>query len=74
VDISTSTARVTGGRLLRPGRLRAASRFADGLVPALRVESGAVAVAAVLAFLMPRQRKADGLASGEAPSSALVAA
>ncbi|MFD3842904.1 hypothetical protein ACFWWC_42810 [Streptomyces sp. NPDC058642] len=45
----------------------------DGLVPALRVGAGAVALAATLALLMPRRRKADGPApalSGDTPASA----
>lgn len=45
------------------GGYESATRFVDGLVPALWVGAGAVALAAVLAFLMPRQSKADGPAA-----------
>ncbi|MFE9445069.1 DHA2 family efflux MFS transporter permease subunit [Streptomyces sp. NPDC006602] len=59
------------------GGYESASRFVDGLVPALWVGAGAVALAAALALLMPRQRKADapapGLATGDAPAGIAVA-
>ncbi|MFG2727288.1 hypothetical protein [Streptomyces canus] len=35
----------------------------DGLIPALWAGAGAVALAAALALLMPRQRKANGPAA-----------
>jgi len=54
------------------GGYGSASLFVDGLVPALWVGAGAVALAAALALLMPRRRKADGptadLAAGDAPA------
>ncbi|WP_330293166.1 DHA2 family efflux MFS transporter permease subunit [Streptomyces sp. NBC_00576] len=46
------------------GGYGSASMFVDGLVPALWVGAGAVALAAALALLMPWQRKADGPAAG----------
>ena len=53
-----------GRDLLRPGRLRIRHQFVDGLIPALWVGAGAVALAAAVALLMPRRRKADGPAAG----------
>ncbi|MDQ1051076.1 hypothetical protein [Streptomyces sp. V4I2] len=59
------------------GGYRSASLFVDGLVPALWVGAGAVGLAAALALLLPRQRKADGpaagLAAGDAPAGVPVA-
>jgi MFS family permease len=46
------------------GGYGSAALFVDGLIPALWVGAGAVAVAAAVALLMPRQRKADGPAGG----------
>lgn len=40
------------------------SHSVDGLVPALWVGAGAVALAAAVALLMPRRSKADGPAAG----------
>ncbi|MFI0451279.1 DHA2 family efflux MFS transporter permease subunit [Actinomadura sp. 6N118] len=56
------------------GGYGSASQFVDGLVPALWTGAGAVALAAALALLMPRRRKADGgpaadLAAGGATSA-----
>ncbi|MFF0160344.1 DHA2 family efflux MFS transporter permease subunit [Streptomyces sp. NPDC005263] len=52
------------------------SQFVDGLIPALWVGAGAVALAAAVALLMRRQRKADssaaGLAAGSAPAGAVA--
>ncbi|MFG2456958.1 hypothetical protein ACGFWE_07795 [Streptomyces sp. NPDC048523] len=45
----------------------------DGLVPALWVGARAVAVAAVLAFLMSRQRTVDGPAAGLSGNAAATA-
>ncbi|MFE2069581.1 DHA2 family efflux MFS transporter permease subunit [Streptomyces sp. NPDC059467] len=56
------------------GGYGSASLFVDGLVPALWVGAGAVAVAAALAFLMPRRREAHGPAAGLATEDAPVAA
>jgi predicted MFS family arabinose efflux permease len=60
------------------GGYESATRFVDGLIPALWVGAGAVALAATVALLMPRQPKADGppadLAAGGAPADAAVAA
>ncbi|WP_042394383.1 DHA2 family efflux MFS transporter permease subunit [Streptacidiphilus carbonis] len=59
------------------GGYGSASLFVDGLVPALWAGAGAVALAAALAFLMPRQRRTDGpdtgLAAGETDIGAAVA-
>ncbi len=59
------------------GGYESATRFVDGLIPALWVGAGAVALAATVALLMPRQSKADGssadLAAGSAPADAPVA-
>ena len=59
------------------GGYGSASLFVDGLIPALWVGAGAVALAAALALLMPRRRKADGptpsLALGDAPPGVTVA-
>jgi EmrB/QacA subfamily drug resistance transporter len=59
------------------GGYGSASLFVDGLIPALWVGAGAVALAAAVALLMRRQRKADGsaagLAAGSAPTGAPVA-
>jgi len=52
------------------GGYGSASLFVDGLIPALWVGAGAVALAAAVALLMPRQRKADGPAAGLALGSA----
>ncbi|WP_328778924.1 DHA2 family efflux MFS transporter permease subunit [Streptomyces canus] len=56
------------------GGYESASTFVDGLIPALWVGAGAVALAAALALLMLRQSKADGpaadLAAGNAPAGA----
>lgn len=53
------------------GGYGSATLFVDGLVPALWVGAGAVALAAALAFLMPRRRENDsptaGLATADAP-------
>ena len=46
------------------GGYGSAPLFVDGLVPALWVGAAAVAVAAALAFLMPRQRQTVGPTSG----------
>lgn len=46
----------------------------DGLVPALSVGAGAVAVAAVLAFLIPRRGKADGPAVSQTSGDVAVEA
>jgi EmrB/QacA subfamily drug resistance transporter len=58
------------------GGYGSASLFVDGLIPALWVGAGAVALAAALALLMPRRRKADGptpsLALGDAPPGVTV--
>jgi predicted MFS family arabinose efflux permease len=58
------------------GGYGSASRFVDGLISALWVGAGAVALAAAVALLIPRQRKADGpatgLAAGSAPAGAPV--
>ncbi|MFD5538811.1 DHA2 family efflux MFS transporter permease subunit [Streptomyces sp. NPDC127079] len=56
------------------GGYGSASLFVDGLVPALWVGAGAVAVAAALAFLMPRRRAAHGPAAGLATEDAPIAA
>ncbi|OXY99105.1 DHA2 family efflux MFS transporter permease subunit [Streptomyces diastatochromogenes] len=56
------------------GGYGSASLFVDGLVPALWVGAGAVAVAAALAFLMPRRHEAHGPAAGLATEDAPVAA
>ena len=56
------------------GGYESASLFVDGLVPALWVGAGAVAVAAVLAFLMPRRGKADGPAVSQASGDVAVEA
>ncbi|WP_069766983.1 DHA2 family efflux MFS transporter permease subunit [Streptomyces sp. LUP30] len=59
------------------GGYGSASLFVDGLVPALWAGAGAVAVAAALAFLMPRRHRADGpdagLGTGDAQVGAPVA-
>ncbi|MGI3222747.1 hypothetical protein ACRJ4B_00770 [Streptomyces sp. GTA36] len=59
------------------GGYGSASLFVDGLIPALWVGAGTVALAAAVALFMPRQRKADGpaagLAAGSAPTGALAA-
>ncbi|MDQ1071110.1 putative MFS family arabinose efflux permease [Streptomyces canus] len=59
------------------GGYGSASLFVDGLIPALWVGAGAVALAAAMALLMPRRRKADdpaaGLATGDAAVGAPVA-
>ncbi|WP_405523465.1 DHA2 family efflux MFS transporter permease subunit [Streptomyces canus] len=59
------------------GGYGSASMFVDGLIPALWVGAGAVALAAAVALLMPRRRKADsatpGLALGDAPPAVTVA-
>ncbi|MFJ9008173.1 hypothetical protein [Streptomyces canus] len=48
----------------------------DGLIPALWAGAGAVALAAAVALLIPRQRKADGstpsLALGDTPPGVTV--
>ncbi|WP_328784904.1 DHA2 family efflux MFS transporter permease subunit [Streptomyces canus] len=59
------------------GGYGSASMFVDGLIPALWVGAGAVALAAAVALLMPRRRKADratpGLALGDTPPGVTVA-
>ncbi|WP_328636509.1 DHA2 family efflux MFS transporter permease subunit [Streptomyces canus] len=59
------------------GGYGSASLFVDGLIPALWVGGGAVALAAAVALLMPRRRKADdpaaGLALGDTPPGVTVA-
>jgi EmrB/QacA subfamily drug resistance transporter len=55
------------------GGYESASRFVDGLVPALWLGSAAVAVAAVLAVLLPRRRTTDDpMAVGPAAGDASV--
>lgn len=59
------------------GGYGSASLFVDGLIPALWVGAGAVALAAALALLMPRRRNAGGPAaglSGATPAGASAAA
>ncbi|WP_406470514.1 DHA2 family efflux MFS transporter permease subunit [Streptomyces sp. NBC_01615] len=56
------------------GGYGSASLFVDGLVPALWVGAGAVALAAALSLLMRRQRQADGPAGGLAAGDALAGA
>lgn len=59
------------------GGYGSATQFVDGLVPALWAGAGAVALAAAVALLMPRRRKADGpaagLALGDTPPGVTVA-
>jgi EmrB/QacA subfamily drug resistance transporter len=45
------------------GGYESATRFVDGLIPALWAGAGAVALAAALALLIPRRSKADGRAA-----------
>ncbi|MFD4510888.1 DHA2 family efflux MFS transporter permease subunit [Streptomyces sp. NPDC058457] len=52
------------------GGYGAPSMFVDGLRPALWVGAGAVALAAALALMMPRQRNAGGPVSEEAAAGA----
>jgi len=57
-------------------RLHPPAGFVHGLIPALWVGASAVALAAAVALLIPRQRKAGGpaagLAAGSAPAGAPV--
>jgi len=60
------------------GGYESVTRFVDGLIPALWVGSGAVAVAAMLASLLPRHRTAShqaaaSPASGDTPATVPVA-
>ncbi|MEU3959068.1 DHA2 family efflux MFS transporter permease subunit [Streptomyces buecherae] len=52
------------------GGYGAPREFTDGLTPALWVGSGALALAALLVLLAPRQRPAGSVAEGEAPAVA----
>lgn len=55
------------------GGYESASRFVDGLIPALWLGSAAVAVAAALAVLLPRRRTTDDpIAVGPAAGDASV--